>query len=54
MSPWVGLPSEHPWLRAGKNSRVSPSEVKAGLFREIHTPQTECGPSQKARAGPKV
>ena len=42
-------PSVGSWLRAGKNSRASHSKVKEGLFREIHTPQTECGPSQKAR-----
>ena len=41
------------WLPVGKNSRVNHSKVKAGLFRDIHTPQTECGPSQKAR-GPRV
>ena len=40
------------WLRAGKNSRLNHSKVKEGLFREKHTPQTECGPSQKARETP--
>jgi len=29
----------------GKNSRQSHSKVEADLFREIHTPETECGPS---------
>ena len=42
-------PSVGSWLHTGKNSRVSHSKVKEGLFREINTPQTECGPSQKAR-----
>ena len=37
-SPWDGHPSEGPWLHTGKNSRVSQSRVKTGLFREIHTP----------------
>ena len=50
MSPWDGPPSEGPWLHAGMNSRMSHSKVKAGLFREIHTPQPECELSQKARA----
>ena len=46
------LPSVGSWLPAGKNSRVSYSKVKEGLFRELHTPQTECGPSQKVREAP--
>ena len=45
----LGRPSVGSWLRAGKNSRASHSKVKGGLFREQHTLQTECGPSQKAR-----
>ena len=37
-----GEPLEWPssvssWLHAEKNSRVSHSKVKGGLFREIHT-----------------
>ena len=36
--PWDSPPSEDPWLRVGKNSRVSRSKVKAGLFREIDPP----------------
>ena len=32
-----------------KNSRMSHSKVKAGLFREIHIPEAEFGPSEKAR-----
>lgn len=32
-----------------KNSRVKHSTVRAGLFREIHTPKTEGRPSQKVR-----
>ena len=39
---------------AVKNSRASHSKVKAGLIREICTPQTECGPSQKGRAAQSV
>ena len=46
MSSWDGPPSDSPWLRTGKRSRVSHSKVKA----EIHVPQAERGPSQKARA----
>ena len=30
------LPSICPWLYAGRNSRVSHSKVKEGLFREIN------------------
>ena len=37
VSPWDGPPSEGAWICTGKNSRVSSSKVKAGLFREIHT-----------------
>ena len=39
-----------------KNSRMSHSKVKAGLFKEIYTPQRESGPSQKAGVvpGPRV
>ena len=37
VSPWDGPPSVGSWLHAGKNSRVSHSKVKEGLFREIHT-----------------
>ena len=37
-SPWDRLQIEGPWLHAGKNSRMSPSRVKAGLLREIHAP----------------
>ena len=35
--------------------RIQPShsEVKAGLSRQIHTSQTDCGPSQKVREGPQ-
>ena len=46
------LPSVGSWLHAGKNSRASHSKVKEGLFREKRTPQTECGPSWKAREAP--
>lgn len=46
VSPWDRPPREGPWLLAGKNSRVSQSKEKAGLFREILTPQTECVISQ--------
>ena len=46
-------PSVGSWLRPGKNSRANHSKEKEGLFRKIHTPQTEYGPSQKAR-GPKT
>ena len=42
-------PSEGPWPLAGRHSRVSQSRGKADFFREIHTTQTKCGPSQKAR-----
>ena len=49
---WDGPPSECPRLCAGKNSRASPSKVKAGLFREMHIPQRECEPSQKVRGAP--
>ena len=42
-------PSVGSWLCAGKNSRASHSKVKEGLFREIHTPHTVCGPSRKVR-----
>ena len=47
--PLGQLPSEGPWLHAGKNSRTSHSKVKPGLFREIYIPKTECGLSQKTR-----
>ena len=30
-------PSVGSWLHAGKNSRASPSKVKAGLFRDTHS-----------------
>ena len=46
-------PSVGSWLRAEKNSSASHNKEKEGLFREIHTPQTQCGPPQKAR-GPRV
>lgn len=39
------LASKGAWPHKGKNSRVNDSQAKAGLFREIHIPQTECGPS---------
>ena len=42
-------PSVGSCLCAGKNSRASHDKVKKGLFREKHTPQTECRPLQKAR-----
>jgi len=54
VNPLDGLPSEGPWLRAGKNSRASHSKVKTGLIREIRTPQTDCGPFQKGRAAQSV
>ena len=38
VSSWDGPPSEGSWFHAGKNSRVTYSKVKAGLFREIHIP----------------
>ena len=41
-------PSVGSGLHARKNSRLSHGKEE-GLFREIHTPQTGCGPSQKAR-----
>ena len=47
------LPCVGSWLLTGKNSRANHSKVKEGLFRKIHTPQTERGSSQKAR-GPRV
>ena len=40
------------WLHIEKNSSASHREVKEHLFRETHTPQTEHGPSQKAREAP--
>lgn len=51
----AGITSEHLVLFlenrflscAGKNSRLSHSKVKAGLFRERHIPQTERSLSQK-------
>ena len=46
-------PSMGRWLRTGKNSRASHSKLKEGFFREIHSPQTECGPPQKAK-GPQI
>ena len=45
-------PGKGPWLCTAKNSRVTQSEREVGLFRELHIPQTECGPSQKAREQP--
>ena len=39
-------------LHTGKNSRANHSKVKAGLSKEIHTPQRESGPSQKAGVAP--
>ena len=54
MRPWDGPPSEGPWLPAGKNSRAIHCNVKAVVFREIHTLSAECGPSQKARGGPEI
>ena len=45
-------PSMGSWVCAGKNSRVSHSKEKEGLFREIHTLKTEYGTSQKAREAP--
>ena len=45
-------PSVDSGLSTGKNSRASHSKVKEGLFREKHTPQTEYGPSRKAREVP--
>ena len=32
LSPWDRPPNEGPWLRAGKNSRMSQNKVKAGLL----------------------
>ena len=52
MSPRDSPSSEVLWLWAGKNSRVSHSKVKAGLFREVHTRKTEGRPSQKVREVP--
>ena len=49
MNPYHWPPSEDPRLCTEKNSKASHSKVKAGLFREIHTLGTECGPSQEAR-----
>jgi len=33
----------------GIDADCSGQREENGLFREIHTPQTECGPSQKTR-----
>ena len=54
MNPYHWPPSEDPWLCTGKNSKASHSKVKAGLFREIHTLGTECGPSQEVRVALEV
>ena len=43
------LPSVGYRLHGGKNSGLGHSKEKKRLFRKIHTPQSECGPSQKAR-----
>ena len=45
-SPWDGLSSMDRELHTGKNSRVTHSKVKAGLFREMHIPLTVCCQSQ--------
>ena len=37
-SPWDRLPSEGPWLCAGRNSRSCHRKVKESLFRDIHIP----------------
>ena len=44
--PWDRPPSEVPWLPSGKNSKGNHKD----LLREIHIPEAECGPSQKASA----
>lgn len=43
------LPSVGCRLHGGKNSGLGHSKEKESLFREIHIPQSECGPFQKAR-----
>ena len=50
--PWDRSQSEGHWICTGKNSRANHSKVKAGLSKEIHTPQRESGPSQKAGVAP--
>ena len=53
MSSWDRLPSEVPWLLAGKNLRASHSKVKAGILKEVRIPYAECSLPQKARAALK-
>lgn len=42
-----------PWLRAGRNSRVSRSNMRAGLFIERKSPQAEFGLPQ-SESGPRA
>ena len=54
VSPWDRPPREGPCLCARKNSRVSSSKVKAGVFRETHIPQAGSGPSEMTGGGPRI
>ena len=47
--PQGQLPSVSSWLWIAKNSGVRHNKEKEGLFRKMHTPQAECGPSRKVR-----
>lgn len=41
-------------LDTGKNSRTSWSKMQAGLFQEIHTPQTVWAISEGEKGGPRA